>query len=160
MIEFLGQAGHVIEAVVKTSLPYLQSFGVLAGLSTSLALVLIAPYKVVKRWYEHHKIMMQFFAALAGVGLANLGARFKSPAINPMLVQLYGIAMGFGSSASWNTVLKPLGQATRDKIIAADKKNEEVKSALKPLVVPTPSAQLIDPQIITATTAQSTDFHD
>lgn len=116
---------HVFEVII----PYIAASGVISTL-------MVAPYKYIKRWFEHHKTIMILLIGVVSLVVANVVYVFRTPSSDPGIAQLQGLTIAFVTQPIYLIVIKPLGEALRRRLLASAALEAEVKSATAPLNTP------------------------
>lgn len=99
------------------------------GASGILTAVFYPVYKVVRKYFEHHKGVMRFIVTLAGIGVGFYNYLITSD--NPDLAVYKGLAVAFTSQAIYH-VVKAIYIAIAKRVAIAVAFDAQVKSAALP----------------------------
>lgn len=106
------------------------------ALSGALAVLLVGPYRIVKRYFEHYKEVMTIVVGVGGVALTFGQYLLSTPQYAPQLAVLQGLAVAYGSQPFYKIVLKPLWMATTraitKKVVEYNQALSQPQVALEP----------------------------
>jgi hypothetical protein len=136
---------------VAVDIPW-AAIGQVIGASGVLSFTLVPVKKKVDDWFVHHKGVMVFLVGLGGVLMAALHYLLNTPTQNPGIIVVQGFVIAWVSQPFYRIIVKPFLQYISDKIANGAAFNEQVKSALTPVIEP-------EVKTLSATTVATSDVH-
>jgi hypothetical protein len=142
MSDLIGTANHIAQNL--QGLPW-GDIGSYVGASGILSVVLIKPYKWIKKYFDHHKEVMTIVIGVGGILLAAAHYLLTTPTQEPNIIVMQGLVISFLSQPFYKIILKPLTGFLVAKIVEAETIKAQAQTAIVPASgLPLPSIPSTD----------------
>lgn len=131
MSQILNQLAHDV--------PW-KGIGEFIAASGIISTLLVAPFKYIKKWFEHHTAVMTIVTLVVTMSAALIHYIVTDPTYAPGIAVLQGLSLTAGAKTFFDLILRPLltpiargvVSAVREQFNKAEALNAEVKSAAVP----------------------------